>query len=170
MQVPTPLSPRSEPDVEGARLIIESVLAEKRNILTIAESKALLHAFDIPVTQSIECHSANEALIAAESMSFPIAMKINSPDISHKSDVGGVRLNIGNAHAVRNNYHELLQEVQEKYPDARIGGVTIETMYTPAHGRELLVGVIRDPVFGPAITFGAGGIQVEVMKDRAACL
>ena len=170
LQVPGPLVTRSEPDVDGARLIIESVLAEKRTVLTITESKALLHAFAIPVTQSIECDSANDALVVAESMGFPVAMKINSPDISHKSDVGGIRLNIGNAHAIRSTYHELLEEVHNKYPDAKIEGVTVEPMYTPTHGRELLVGVIRDPVFGPAITFGAGGIQVEVLRDHAVTL
>ena len=170
LQVPGPLVIRSKPDVDGARLIIESVLAEKRTVLTITESKALLHAFAIPVTQSIECDSANDALVTAESMGFPVAMKINSPDISHKSDVGGIRLNIGNAHAIRSTYHELLEEVHNKYPDAKIEGVTVEPMYTPSHGRELLVGVIRDPVFGPAITFGAGGIQVEVLRDHAVTL
>lgn len=170
MQVPGPLVTRSESDVDGARLIIESVLAQKRSVLTITESKALLHAFAIPVTQSIECFSANDALVAAESMGFPVAMKIKSKEITHKSDVGGVRLNIGNAHAIRSTYHELLEEVHNKYPDAKIEGVTVEAMYTPSHGRELLIGVIRDPVFGPAITFGAGGIQVEVLHDRAVAL
>lgn len=170
MQVPGPLKTRSEPDVEGARLIINSVLAEKRKVLSIAESKALLHAFAIPVTQSIECQSANQALLAAESMDFPVAMKINSHDITHKSDVGGVRLNISNAHAVRSTYQELVEHVQTRYPDAKIDGVTVEQMYSPAHGRELLLGVIRDPVFGPAITFGAGGTQVEIMHDRAIAL
>ncbi|MDT8376165.1 MAG: bifunctional acetate--CoA ligase family protein/GNAT family N-acetyltransferase [Mariprofundaceae bacterium] len=170
MQVPGPLVARSEPDVDGARLIIESVLAEKRTVLTITESKALLYAFAIPVTQSIECDSANDALVAAESMGFPVAMKIHASDISHKSDVGGVRLNIGNAHAIRSTYHELLESVRGRYPDARLDGVTIEKMHTPANGRELFIGVIRDPVFGPAITFGTGGVQVEVLRDRAVAL
>ena len=170
MQVPGPLKTRSEPDVEGARLIINSVLAEKRNVLTIAESKALLHAFSIPVSPSIECQSANQALIAAESMDFPVAMKINSHDITHKSDVGGVRLNISNIHAVRSTFEELIEQVQNKKPDAKIDGVTLEQMYSPAHGRELLIGVIRDPVFGPAMTFGAGGTQVEIVRDRAIAL
>ena len=97
-------------------------------------------------------------------------MKINSPDISHKSDTGGVRLNIGNAHDIRSIYHELLEGVNNKYPDVKIKGVTVEPMYMPSHGRELLIGVIRDAVFGPAITFGAGGTQVEVLRDRAVAL
>ncbi len=129
MQVPGPLAKRSEPDVDGARLIIESVLADKRSVLSMSESKALLHAFAIPVTLSIECDSANEALVAADSMDFPVAMKINSADITHKSDVGGIRLNISNAQAVRQTYHELLEQVQSRYPEAKIKGVTIESMY-----------------------------------------
>jgi acetyltransferase len=170
MQVPGPLATHKEPDVEGARLIIDSVLAEKRNILSITESKALLHAFDIPVTQSIVCTSANNALVAAESLGFPVAMKIYSRDITHKTDVGGIRLNISNARAVRSTFHEIIDEVKSKYPDSDIEGVTIEPMYTPDHERELLIGVISDPVFGPVITFGSGGIHVEILRDRAVSL
>jgi len=170
MQVSGPLVAHSASDVDGARLIIESVLTEKRNVLTITESKALLHAFSIPVTHSIQCLSGSDTLVAAETIGFPVAMKVNSKDITHKSDVGGVRLNIANARAVRNTYHELIDAVHSKYPEAKIDGVTVEAMYLAPHGRELLVGVIRDPVFGPAITFGAGGIQVEALRDRAVAL
>lgn len=169
-QVPAPLGRRSEPDIEGARLIIESVLAEGRSVLGTAESKAILHAFAIPVTQSIECHSANDALVVAESIGYPVAMKISSPDVTHKSDVGGVRLDIGSAQAVRIAYNEMVEAVRDRYPGARVSGVTLEPMHRPAHGRELLVGVIRDPVFGPVITFGAGGVQVEILRDRAVAL
>ena len=170
MQVPSPLVAHSASDVDGARLIIESVLTEKRSVLTITESKALLHAFAIPITQSVQCFSASDALVAAETIGFPVAMKINSKDITHKSDFGGIRLNIANARAIRNTYNELIEAVHSKYPEAKIEGVTVEAMYLAPHGRELLVGVIRDPVFGPAITFGAGGIQVEALRDRAVAL
>lgn len=170
MQVPSPLISQREPDIESARLIIDSVLSQKRGVLTIRESKALLHAFHIPVTQTIVCDSASDALISAELLGFPVAMKIHSLDITHKSDVGGIRLNINNAHAVRSTFHELMEEVHEKDPDARIDGVTIEPMYSPPHGRELMIGVISDPIFGPTITFGAGGVQVEVLRDRAVAL
>ncbi|MCW8935555.1 MAG: bifunctional acetate--CoA ligase family protein/GNAT family N-acetyltransferase [Gammaproteobacteria bacterium] len=170
MQVPGPLAASSESDVNGARLIIERVLAENRNLLTTTESKALLQGFAIPVMQSIACFSVDEAQLTAESMGFPVVMKINSKDITHKSDVAGVRLNIGNAQVMRSIYHELLEDVHNKHPAAKIDGVTIEAMFTSPHGRELLIGVIRDPVFGPAITFGAGGVQVEVLRDRAVAL
>ena len=170
LQVPGPLITRDEPDIEGARLIIESVLAEKRSVLTITESKALLHAFAIPVTQSIVCFSANDALVAAESLGLPVAMKIHSKEFTHKSDVGGIRLNISNAHAVRSTFLELLEGVHNKFPDADVEGVTVEPMYKPSNGRELMIGVICDPVFGPAITFGAGGVHVEVLRDRSVAL
>ena len=97
-------------------------------------------------------------------------MKIESPDIVHKSDVDGVRLNIENAQAVRGAYKELLAAVQERRPNARVTGVTVERMHQRRHGRELLLGVVRDPVFGPIIAFGAGGTTVEVLRDRAVAL
>ena len=170
LQVPGPLIARSEPDIEGARLIIESVLAEKRSVLTITESKALLHAFAIPATQSIVCFSANDALVAAETLGLPVAMKIHSKEFTHKSDVGGIRLNISSAHAVRSTFLELVEGVHNRFPGADVEGVTVEPMYKPSNGRELMIGVIYDPVFGPAITFGSGGVQVEVLRDRCVAL
>lgn len=170
LQVPAPLERDSEPDITGTRLIIDGALSEQRAILNNAECKAILSAFDIPVMMSHEAQSANEALIAAESLGFPVVMKINSPDILHKSDVNGVRLNIDNAHAVRSAYTELIASVKKQKPGARIPGVTLEHMYHNPYGRELIIGVSRDPVFGPVITFGAGGVLVEIMHDRAVTL
>lgn len=169
-QVPGPLAQGSEPDIAGARLIIEGALAERRSLLTGLETRAVLRAFGIPVMPAIEAHSANEALIAAESLGFPVALKISSPTITHKSDVSGVRLNILNAAAVRGAYNELVNSVRAKRPDADIRGATVERMYPGPYGRELLVGVLRDPVFGPVIAFGAGGTAVEVLRDRAVAL
>jgi len=170
MQVPGPLGRRSEPDVEGARLIIEGVLADRRDTLTTVESKAVLAAFGVPVVRAVEARSASEALVLAESVGFPVAMKISSPDISHKSDVGGVRLGVRDAHAVRAVFNDLMDEARRLKPEARLGGVTVEPMMARGHGRELMVGVLRDPAFGPAIVFGAGGTAVEVMHDRAVAL
>lgn len=170
MQVPGPLSSRSKPDVEGARLIIESVLAEQRHNLTTTESRALLKAFHIPVSFSIECDNANAALVAAESLGYPVVMKISSPSIVHKTDVGGVRLNINNAQSVRTTYNELLEQVHVHHGNPYSTRVTVEPMYVTHSGRELLVGASRDPVFGTAIVFGAGGIKVEVLQDRAIAL
>lgn len=170
LQVPEPLSYISQADVTGAKLIIESAISERRKILTTMESKAILKAFGIPITQTIIAQTATEALIAAETIGFPIVMKIHSPDITHKQDVGGVQLNITNAEAVRSFFNQLVDNARKKLPEARIMGVTVESMYKTANDRELMVGVIQDPVFGPTINFGAGGSLVEIMQDRAIAL
>jgi acetyltransferase len=108
-------------------------------------------------------------LIAGE-LGYPVAMKIDSPEITHKSDVNGVRLNVGSAQGVRATWQSIVDEAKRLRPQARINGVTVEPMVRRAHGRELMVGVIRDPVFGPAIVFGTGGTAVEVHRDRAVAL
>ena len=170
LQAPGPLSHQAEPDLESARLIVETALAERRSILSEMESKALLAAFRIPVAKTAVARSAHEAMLLAGESGFPVAMKIDSPDITHKSDVGGVRLNVANAHAVRTAYDEIVASVTRLAPGARVNGVAVEPMIERASGRELMVGVVRDPVFGPAITFGAGGTTVEVHRDRAVAL
>lgn len=169
MQVPPPLGELSEPDIAGADLIIDGALAERRTLLSMAESKAVLRAFGVPVTLSIEVTSANEALVAAESLGFPVAMKISSTEITHKTDVGGVRLNISNAQAVRSTYNELVASVASK-TGKRYESVSVERMHDSPTSRELLVGVARDPIFGPVISFGAGGTAVEIHRDSAIAL
>jgi acetyltransferase len=159
-----------EPDTEGARLIIESALAEQRKVLSEPESFALLGAFRINAVRNGIARSANEALILAESIGFPVAMKIYSPDITHKTDAGGIRLNISNAQVVRSTYRDLIEQVKETRPEAKVEGVTVEQMYQSPNGRELLIGIVRDPVFGPVISFGSGGTTVEIMGDSAIAL
>jgi len=171
LQTPARLTRGQEPpDVDGARLIIEEVLAEQRKMLTEPESMAVLSAFRIPTVRNAVAHSANEALIIAESIGFPIAMKVLSANISHKSDAGGVRLNINSAAEVRGSYRQLVEQVLMSVPDAEISGVTVEKMYRGPNGRELMIGIIRDPVFGPVISFGSGGTSVEIMGDSAISL
>lgn len=170
MQMPGPLSHHLEPDVEGARMIIEGALQERRKILSEMESKALLSAFHIPVAKTLVAHSPNEALLIAQQLGFPVAMKVNSPDITHKTDAGGVMLNLANAQAVRAAYHEIIENLRRNRPEARIDGISIEPMIVKPNGRELMVGVTSDPIFGPLITFGAGGTTVEVMGDRSVTL
>ncbi|HEX7044699.1 MAG TPA: bifunctional acetate--CoA ligase family protein/GNAT family N-acetyltransferase [Burkholderiales bacterium] len=169
-QVPGPLDPRREADVEGARLIVETALAEGRRVLTGIEAYALLSAFRIPHVSVVPARSASEALVAAQTLGFPVALKILSPDVVHKSDVNGVRLNVGSAQAVRSVYNELIESVKRQRPEARIEGVTVERMYRRRDGRELHVGVARDQVFGPAVSFGLGGTAIEVLRDRAIAL
>jgi acetyltransferase len=166
-QTPPPLSNLAKPDIEGARLLIENVLAERRKVLTEMESKALLSAFHIPVTQTIQARSANEAMMIATQLGYPVALKIDSPDISHKSDVDGVALNIMNATSVRDTYQAMIQNVAKLRPDARINGVTIQKMARNKRGRELYIGLVTDDPFGPVIAFGAGGTMIELIDDRA---
>jgi acetyltransferase len=170
LQAPGPTAHQAAPDLRGARLVIDGALAERRKLLSETESKALLAAFHIPIAQTVLAHSARDAMLMAQEMGFPVAMKINSPDIAHKSDVGGVRLNLADAESVRAAYREMLDGVAGKRPEARLNGVTVEPMIVRAHGRELIVGVVRDSVFGPAITVGMGGTAVEVLRDRAVAL
>ncbi len=166
-QTPPPLSELGAPDLECARLVIESVLAERRNVLTEMESKALLSAFHIPVTHTALARSGNEAMLLASQMGFPVALKIDSPDIGHKSDVHGVALNVASGAQARDTYDEMMRTVARLQPGARIHGVTVQKMAPARHGREVFVGLVTDDPFGPVIVFGAGGLMVELIRDRA---
>ena len=166
-QTPPPLSNLAQPDVEGARLLIESVLAERRNVLTEMESKALLASFHIPVSKTLLARSANEAMMIASQLGFPVALKIDSPDVSHKSDVQGVVLNLMSALSVRDTYVDMMRSVQALLPKAHINGVTVQKMSGQKRGREVCVGLVTDDPFGPVITFGAGGTMIELIDDRA---
>ncbi|MBK1679646.1 bifunctional acetate--CoA ligase family protein/GNAT family N-acetyltransferase [Rhodocyclus tenuis] len=170
LQTPEPTSRKQRQETEGAKMLIEAVLQERRKVLSEMESKAILRAFRVPVAQTMVARTPTEALLLAEQIGFPIAMKVDSPDLVTKSDAGGVRLNLTNALAVRNAYHDIIETVQKKRPHARINGVSIEPYLDRPHGRELMVGVVRDPIFGPVITFGAGGAEVEIFSDRAVAL
>jgi acetyltransferase len=167
MQTPGPLGEHAPPDVERARGLIESALAAGTTVLSSAESKALLDAFHIPVARTLRAASAGDAVAAAETLGFPVVLKIDSPDITHKTDVGGVRLDLVDAVQVREAYTSMLENVRRRRPQARVDGVTVEPMVKHENARELLVGVLSDPVFGPAVTFGTGGTAVEVHADRA---
>jgi len=169
-QATTPLDDPCSADVSAARVIVEKALAEGRSLLDMLESKALLRAFDIPVWPSVLCRSSEAAVETAGRLGYPVVLKIHSRDISHKSDVGGVRLNIGDAQLLTKVYAEMLASVQRLQPDAVVEGVVVEPMHRSRYGRELMVGMVRDPVFGPAISFGAGGTQVEIWQDRAIAL
>ena len=172
--VETPASISSDqvaPRLESARLVIETALAEGRNLLNEMESKALLAAFRIPIAQTVIARSPSEAMVLAEEIGLPVVMKIDSPQITHKSDSGGVRLNLNSLAAVRDSYNAIVEEVRKNRPDAIIHGVAIEPMIQKANGRELMVGMARDQVFGPTILFGPGGVDIEPTgKDRAVAL
>ena len=169
-QIPSPSAELAQPDVEGSRLIIERVLSEGRQVLTTQESKAILAAFHIPVTQTIKVSSAKDAMIAAETLRFPVVLKVNMAEFSHKSDIGGVRLNINSVQDVSRNYKEMEDAIKQLHPEITEVGMTVEPMFRSKSGRELMIGVVRDPVFGPAISFGLGGTMVEILKDNAVAL
>jgi acetyltransferase len=166
-QVPPPLSQLAKPDLEGARILIESVLAERRKVLTEMESKALLSAFHIPVTKTILARSATEAMLVANQLAYPVALKVDSADIPHKSDVQGVVLNITSAAGVRDGWQDMMARVAQLRPDAKINGVTVQNMSGKPLGRELFIGITTDELFGPVISFGVGGVMIELIADRA---
>ena len=170
LEVPEPLSDAWLPNLAGARMIIETALRDGRDMLNDIESKAILRAFGIPTNVTIEANDAAEALVAAETVGFPVAMKILSPQIPHKSDVGGVRLNLMSAADVMSSFRDITERALAMRPDAVIEGVTVEKMAQVDDARELVIGASRDPVFGPVIMFGAGGTMVEILRDNAFAL
>ena len=146
-----------------ARDIIQNALQNKRYKLLEPESKELIAAFGITTARHTVTASVKEAIQAATSIGYPIVLKIVSPDISHKTDVGGVKVGIKDAEGVKDAYEEIMKNVNIKKPDARIEGILVEEMATPS--TEVIIGGLRDPQFGPAVMFGLGGIFVEIYKD-----
>lgn len=126
---------------------------------------ALLKGFGIPVAATLAARSADEAAAAAERMGFPVALKIESPDIAHKSDVGGVALKLATTHEVSDAYARIQDAARRRAPDAKIDGVVVQRMI--GEGVEMILGVKRDPLFGPVVLCGFGGILVELLKDVA---
>lgn len=167
LQIPKAFSPQPKPDVESAREIIQRALAENRNILTTTESKKILQLFFIPVSEPREAKTKEEAVDAAKLIGFPLVMKINSPDITHKQEANGVVLNITNEVTVQETFDHLIDQAKQIFPQAKILGVTLEPMYKSHNDRELMIGIINDNVFGPVISFGSGGTFVEIYKDHA---
>lgn len=158
-------------DLPAVRAVVDAVLADGREILTEPEAKALLAAAGLPVVPTrVVGPSAAEAEAAAEALGYPVVIKILSHAISHKSDVGGVRLNIGSATELAQVCTSMLQRVRELRPDADVQGFTVQPMVRRKHAHELIVGASVDPLFGPVILFGAGGTAVEVLADRALAL
>ncbi|MEZ5646337.1 MAG: GNAT family N-acetyltransferase [Burkholderiaceae bacterium] len=158
-------------DLPCIRRIVDAALAQGRELLTEPEAKSLLAAAGLPVvpTRTVGQDVA-EAAAAADALGYPVVVKILSEDISHKSDVGGVRLNIGGRAELEQACLAMLERVHRLRPDARVQGFTVQPMVRMAHAHELIVGASVDPVFGPVILFGAGGTAVEVLADRALSL
>ncbi len=173
MQTPPPLNVdvlNDAPDIARARALIATVLGAGRNVLTETESKELLTAFHIPVVKTEVAHTADEAVAIAQRIGFPVAVKINSPDIAHKSDVGGVMLNVRTGTQLRAVFADMLEEVAFRASTAKVDGAAIQRMISKRNGREFYIGMTTDELFGPVLTFGAGGTMIEVIDDRTVAL
>lgn len=151
------------PDKAAARAIFEQAYAENRHCLMESEAKALLHHYDIEVSRNKVCPSPEAALAFAQEIGYPVVLKIASSDISHKTEAGGVKLNIRSEAELRNTYQQIIDNARQYKPQAKIEGVLVERMVKK--GYELLIGAKTDPVFGPVVVFGRGGIAVELYKD-----
>jgi len=143
--------------------MIAQAQVENRTLLTEIEAKEMLSQAGIPVVKTVLARNQKEAVSIAREMGFPVALKIVSQDISHKSDMGGVKLKLTNATQIEKAYQEIMASVHEKMPNARIEGVSVQKM--AKSGVELIIGVNQDPQFGPMIMFGLGGVLVEILKD-----
>ncbi len=163
---PDAISDVLEPNREKARAIIEQVRASGRTILTEFESKAVLSAYEIPVVDTRIAKSEDEAVAHANAIGYPIVLKLFSETITHKTDVGGVQLNLMNEDAIRQAWRAIKDSVTKKVGAEHFQGVTVQEMIK-MEGYEIILGSSLDNQFGPVMLFGSGGQLVEVMKDRA---
>jgi len=165
--------PTSEGSGAGAGTLItpngvaswRAELAAVNGLLGEVRSKSLLADYGIPIVPTRVAHSVDEAVSEADQLGYPVVLKILSPDISHKTDVGGVVLNIPNSDGVRASYSTMMDLVARRSPQAKIEGVAVQRMVSATRGVELLLGMTRDPQFGPVLLLGAGGITAELQKD-----
>ncbi len=145
--------------------VIDAARSQGRTVLTEIESKQILADAGIPVAVAQLAKTADEAAKLADKAGFPAVLKIVSPEITHKSDIGGVKVGLGSADEVKKAFDEIVAAAKKAEPKARIDGVAVQKM-APA-GTEVIVGMSKDPQFGPVLMFGLGGIFVEVLKDVA---
>jgi acetyl-CoA synthetase (ADP-forming) len=143
--------------------IIEDVTSVGRNFLLENEAKAFCESYGIPVTKFKVATTKEAAVKAANEIGYPVVLKIVSVDILHKSDVGGVVLDLKNSSEVERAFEQIIQNVKKHKPDAKITGILVQEMAKPS--TEVIVGLIKDPQFGPSIMFGLGGVFVEILKD-----
>lgn len=145
------------------REILSKVQYEGRKLLLEPEAKAICAEYGIPVTESRIAKTSVEAAEFADEIGYPIVLKVVSPDVIHKSDFHAVVLNLEKSTDVKKAFDQIIENVKERKPDARILGVIVQKMAPSA--TEVIVGAVKDPQFGPVIMFGLGGIFVEIMKD-----
>lgn len=143
--------------------IIATARKQNRTYLLEHEAKSIIRTYKIPVTEFAVAETEDAAVKEAERIGYPVVLKILSPDVIHKSDVGGVIINLKTADDVRAAYQSIIDNVHQHQPNAHILGVLVQE-FAPA-GIEVIIGSLKDPQFGPALMFGLGGIFVEVLKD-----
>jgi acetyltransferase len=173
METPPSLPQDFAPDVAAAKAVVEGALREGRRWLDPVEITRLFAAYAIPIAPTLLARDADEAAAIAAPMLAarnPVVLKIQSPDITHKSEVGGVRLNLVDERAVRDAARDILERTKRLKPSARIIGLTVQPMVLRPHARELIAGIADDPTFGPVIVFGRGGTAVEIIDDKALAL
>jgi acetyltransferase len=170
MEVPPSRSSEFVHDREKAQALVAGAVAEGRAMLSEPEAKAVLAAYSVPVVDTRIARTIEEAVKVAAEIGFPVALKILSPDITHKSDIGGVALDVENPQAVDDAAKAMQKRLQEYRPNARLQGFTVQSMARRPTAQELIVGTTTDAVFGPVILFGQGGTAVEVVADRAVGL
>jgi acetyltransferase len=171
--VPPSLPADFAPDVAAARAIVQAAVAEKRRWLDPTEVKRLFDAYRIDMVPTLEAADAAQAVAHAESLfaqGSKVVLKVLSRDITHKSDVGGVVLNLATAEEVRIAANDILVRAKALRPDAKLSGVLVQPMVLRAKARELIVGIADDPTFGPVVVFGRGGTAVEIINDKALAL
>ena len=144
-------------------MVVEKARLEGRNFLMEHESKEVLKAYRIPTTREALATDINDAIKLAKKIGFPVVLKICSPDIIHKSDVGGVVIGLKTPNEVKEAYRRLIKNISAKKPEAKILGVLVQEMVPK--GYEVIVGAMRDSQFGPVVMFGLGGVFVEVLRD-----
>lgn len=143
----------------------QSKVADMPKVLNEVESKAMLKAAGIPVVDTRFARNMKEAVAISKELGFPVALKVMSAEVVHKSDAGGVKLRLENVSQVEKAYSAMMASVKAVYPKAKIDGVSVQRMARP--GVEVIVGMSKDPQFGPVLMFGLGGILVELLKDVA---
>ncbi|MDE3087966.1 MAG: acetate--CoA ligase family protein [Chloroflexota bacterium] len=163
LERPVEAPPQFEIDRAKIRATIDAVRADHRTALVESEARAIAQAIGLRVPQTELARNADEAIAVAQRIGYPVVLKIASPDILHKSDIGGVKVGIANDADARDAFDLITYRAQRFMPDAQIWGVTVQQMI-PA-GKEVIIGMSRDPQFGPLLAFGLGGIYVEVLKD-----
>jgi acetyltransferase len=161
-ELPTDVVPPKRPLLT----VLRNVAAENREILTEAEAKTFLEYYNFPVVRTRTATTENDAALLASQLGYPVVLKILSPQITHKSDAGGVALDLTNENEVREAFKEVMQRAKQYNPDADILGVTVQPMIK-RQGYEVIIGAKADPLFGPVILFGMGGVGVELFKDFA---